>query len=205
MSLTTNAPYWTHMARLLIDEQTNKGGQTIAPVIQQAREFLSSKRLQIIIGGYRYKPPQTATIIERRHEFFSLAQGWEDHGDVIQLVIQSGLSYKTILRKALYLFAVGIKDKIHGSGVNLCDLAEVDYYQQTENRLHQCLATINFNAPDSDLESLNSQLKETATNIFNQVTEPYRQEPKMLKALALARRSLHKSLKELEPQGVAND
>ncbi|SFE83837.1 type I-E CRISPR-associated protein Cse1/CasA [Nitrosomonas sp. Nm166] len=201
-SFTTTAPTWTHLSRLVVDQQNEKEGQQTAPVIRQARTFMQNDKIQLIVGGYRNNQ---ATVLERRHEFFSLAQGWAEHGEVIRRIITDGLAYKTILRKALYLFAVGIKDKIHGSGVNLCDFAEADYYHQTENWLHQCLASINFDAPDSDLKSLNFQLKKSVTNIFDKVTEPYRQEPKMLKALALARRSLHKSLKELEPQGVACD
>lgn len=201
-SFTTTAPTWTHLSRLVIDQQNEKEGQQTAPVILQARTVMANDKIQLIVGGYRNNQ---ATVLERRHEIFSLAQGWASHGEVIRRVIIDGLAYKNILRKALYLFAVGVKDKIHGSGINLCDSAEADYYQRTEHRLHQCLAIIDFEAPDSDLKSLSSQLKESVINIFDHVTEPYRQEPKMLKALALARRSLHKSLKELEPQGVAHD
>jgi CRISPR system Cascade subunit CasA len=197
-SFTTTAPTWTHMSRLVVDKQDDKEGQQTAPVIQQARTFMAADRIQLIIGGYRNNQ---ATILERRHELFSLAQGWAEHGDVIQQIIADGLAYKTALRKALYLFAVGIKDKVNGSGVNLCDSVEAAYYQQTENLMHNTLAAIKFEAPRDELQTLNDQLKSIAVSLFNQSTEPYQQEPKMLKALALARRSLVKSFKELEPQG----
>ncbi len=88
----------------------------------------------MIVGGYRNNQ---ATILERRHELFSLAQGWADHGEVINQIITNGLSYKKALRKALYLFAIWIKDKVAGSGVDLCDPVEAVYYQQTENLLYQ--------------------------------------------------------------------
>ncbi|MBF6649271.1 type I-E CRISPR-associated protein Cse1/CasA [Methylobacter sp. BlB1] len=201
-SFTTTAPTWTHMSRLVVDKQDEKEGQQTAPVIQQARTFMAADRIQLIIGGYRNNQ---ATILERRHELFSLAQGWAEHGDVIQQIIDDGLAYKTALRKALYLFAAGIKDKVNGSGVNLCDPVESAYYQCTENLVHNSLAAVKFEAPQEELQELNAQLKAIVTNLFNQATEPYRQEPKMLKALALARRSLHKSLKELEPQGEAHE
>lgn len=197
-SFTTTAPTWTHMSRLVVDQQNDKEGQQTAPVIQQARTLMATDKIQLIIGGYRNNQ---ATILERRHELFSLAQGWAEHGEVIQQIIANGLAYKSALRKALYLFAVGIKDKINGSGVNLCDPVEVNYYQQTENLIHNTLATINFDASQEGVQALNQQLKTIVNELFNQATEPYRQEPKMLKALALARRSLHKSLKELEPEG----
>ncbi len=201
-SFTTTAPTWTHMSRLLLDKQSDKEGQQAAPIIQQARTFMSSAKMQLIIGGYRNNQ---ATILERRHELFSLAQGWTEHGEVIQTIINIGLEYKKALRKALYLFAVGIKDKVHGSGINLCYPVEADYYQQTEGLMHQSLAWVHFEQPDQDLEQLQQQLKKIVQELFNQATNPYRQEPKMLKALAMARRSLNKSLKDLEPQGETND
>ncbi len=201
-SFTTTAPTWTHMSRLLIDRQSEKEGQQAAPIIQQARTFIASAKLQLIIGGYRNNQ---ATILERRHELFSLAQGWHEHGDVIQQIIHYGLEYKKALRKALYLFAVGVKDKVHGSGVNLCDPVEANYYQQTEGLLHTSFASVHFEQPDEDLTQLKQQLKSVVKNLFDQATDPYQQEPKMIKALAMARRSLHKSLKDLEPQGEPHD
>lgn len=197
-SFTTTAPTWTHMSRLVVDQQNDKEGQQTAPVIQQARTLMATDKIQLIIGGYRNNQ---ATILERRHELFSLAQGWAEHGEVIQQIINNGLAYKSALRKALYLFAVGVKDKVNGSGINLCDPVEANYYQQTENLMHNTLATINFDASQEGVQALNQQLKTIVNELFNQATEPYRQEPKMLKALALARRSLHKSLRELEPEG----
>jgi CRISPR system Cascade subunit CasA len=199
-SFTTTAPTWTHLNRLVIDQLDDKGaGQEAAPVIQQARRIYSnSSKIELIVGGYRNNQ---ATILERRHELFSLAQGWADHGQVIHKIITEGLAYKTALRKALYLFAVGIKDKINGSGVNLCDPVEANYYQQTETLLRQSFADVHFSEPSSTMSFLRNQLKSVATHLFEQATSPYRQEPKMLKALALARRSLQKSLRELEPQG----
>jgi len=198
-SFTTTAPTWTHLSRLVVDQQTDKEGQQTAPVIQQARTFIASDKIQLIVGGYRNNQ---ATVLERRHELFSLAQGWAEHGEVIHQIIERGLGYKSALRKALYLFAVGIKDKVHGAGINLCDPTEANYYQQTENLLHQTLASVDFAAPTAVMQALNQQLKVVAISLFEQTTDPYRQEPKMLKALALARRSLHKSLQDLEPQGA---
>jgi CRISPR system Cascade subunit CasA len=198
-SFTTTAPTWTHLSKLVVDQQNDKEGQQAAPVLQQARTFIAADKIQLIVGGYRNNQ---ATVLERRHELFSLAQGWAEHGLVIHKIIEGGLSYKTALRKALYLFAVGVKDKVHGSGINLCDPVETNYYQQTENLLHQTFACVNFSEPDSTLQALNRKLKTVVIDLFENATDPYRQEPKMLKALALARRSLHKSLNDLEPEGA---
>ena len=196
-SFTTSAPGWTQLSRFVFAQESDKSGQTPSPVLSQARgKLVKTNRLQFVLGGYRNNQ---ATVLERRHEFFSLAKGWEDHGSQIHHIIETGLSYKTALRKALYLFAIGIKDKIKGSGVNLCEPADSLYYQSTEQTVHNTLATIDFHHPAPAVDELHSQLKQAVCWLFDLVTQPYRQEPKMLKALALARRSLNKSLADLTP------
>ena len=206
-SFTTRAPTWTHMSRLVVDQQTEKGGQQAAPVIQQARQFIASEKMQLIVGGYRNNQ---ATILERRHDLFSLEQGWAEHGEVIHRLIETGLSYKQCLINSLIAFKNGRKkskqyEEIKGAGINLVQNAEENYYQQTENLMQQGLAQVHFEAPEDDLDALQQQLKSIVKDLFNQATAPYRQEPKMLKALAMARRSLHKYLKNLEPQGEKNE
>lgn len=198
LSFTTSAPGWIYLSRLVMARQSDKEGQSPAPVLDQAREELvKGSRLQFVIGGYRNNQ---ATVLERRHEFFSLASGWADHSSLIDHIVSTGLGYKTALRKALYLFAVGIKDKIRGAGINLCEPGDALYFQQTGQYLHQVLGTIDFQQPEPFLTTLHQQLRQTVLRLFEQVTRPYRQEPKMLKALALARRSLNKSLAELIPE-----
>ena len=200
-SFTTTAPGWTQLSRLVVARQSEKEGQNPAPVLQQIRDdrLIREKHLQFVIGGYRNNQ---ATVLERRHEFFSLADGWAKHGDVIHHIIETGLGYKTALRRALYLFAEGIKDKqkeIKGAGVNLCNPGDALYFQQTEQWIHETLGSIDFAEPLSATDNLHQQLKRTVQELFEQLTQPYRQDPKMLKALALARRSLNKSLADLQP------
>jgi CRISPR system Cascade subunit CasA len=203
-SFTTTAPTWTHLSKLVVDQLNDKEGQQAAPVLQQARKFMAANKIQLIVGGYRNNQ---ATVLERRHELFSLAQGWAEHGLVIHKIIEGGLAYKTALRKSLFTFVSGAlvnpgskssRDKVS----EICGCVETIYYQQTENLLHQTFAGVNFDEPDLTLQSLNRKLQAVVLELFEQATEPYRQEPKMLKALALARRSLHKSLNELEPEGA---
>ncbi|WP_422411482.1 MULTISPECIES: type I-E CRISPR-associated protein Cse1/CasA [unclassified Endozoicomonas] len=199
-SFTTTAPGWTQLSRLVVAMESSKEGQIPAPVLLQIRDdgLIKQKHLRFVIGGYRNNQ---ATVLERRHEFFSLADGWAEHGEVIHYIIKTGLAYKTALRKALYLFSEGIKDKnkeIKGSGVNLCQSGDDLYFQQTEQWVRDSFADINFKEPLPTIDCLRVQLKQTVLQLFDQLTKPYRQEPKMLKALALARRSLNKSLAELQ-------
>jgi CRISPR system Cascade subunit CasA len=200
-SFTTTEPTWRHLSRLVVDIQGERAGHTAAPNIRQAKK-LGLKKLDLIIGGYRNNQ---ATILDRRHEIYSLAQGWENGGKVMDDLIAGALEYKKALRKALYMFAVGIKNKINGAGVNLCNPADASYFQQTESLIHEALATINFELPENDLKLLNQRLKCIVLELFDQFVAPYQQEPKMLKASALARRTLNKSLKDLEPSQAVAD
>ncbi len=178
-------------------QNRDKVGHSPAPVLEQARdELVKAKQLQFVIGGYRNNQ---ATVLERRHEFFSLADGWSEHGGLIQHIVDIGLGYKAALRRALYLFAHGIKEKVHGSGVNLCEPTDALYFQQTEAHLHHTLRSIDFANPEPSVDALQQTLRQTVVHLFEQVTRPYCHEPKMLKALALSRQSLNKSLAELEP------
>jgi len=202
-SFTTIQPTWVHLAKLVCTLDKKTEGYEAAPVVKQAKD-LKIKRLELIVGGYRNNQ---ATVLERRHEFFSLSNGWQDKSVVVDQLIAQAQEYKKALRKSLYIFGVGIKDRFAGSGVDLTNQYDVIFYQQTENLIHGALATLNFSDPDNDLEQLYSQLKKIVLSLFEQATAPYQQEPKMLKALAASRRLLNnKYLKDLEiPQGGSNE
>lgn len=196
-SFTTTQPTWVHLAKLVAEIQREKDGYHPAPVVTQLRQF-GARRLNISIGGYRNNQ---ATVLERRHEMFSLAEGWAVHSVVIDELIQHAQEYKKALRKALYVFAVGVKDRFAGAGVNMTEQYDAIFYQQTEALIHDTLARIDFDEPSPDLATLYGSLKSTVVTLFNQATLPYQQEPKMLKALASSRRLLHKYLRELEAHG----
>ena len=194
-SFTTNQPGWVHLTKLIVDRQEEKDGYTPVPVITQFKSF-GAKRLDIIIGGYRNKQ---AAILERRHEFFTLAEGWHDKTNIVEELIKKALDYKKALRKALYMFKEGIKDRFSGTGINLMDEYDHLFYQQTEISIHDALAEIHFDHPEETQDKLYDQLCEKVKSLFNQAVASYQQEPKMLKALAWSKRTLNKSLKELKP------
>jgi len=205
-SFTTTAPAWTHLSSFLFLNKNKKEGGSPAPIIEQAKSILNGKPLDLIIGGYRYKPPQTATITARCHELFSLSEGWDEHEVGMRLLISTAVGYKQVLRKALYSFVsraivnAGSKKNKDRIG-EICSSMEAIYYQRTEGIVRNRLAAIKADMLPAEKLTLHEQLKTIVISLFNQATEPYSQEPKMLKALALARRTLHKHLQELEPKG----
>tara|TARA_R110001583_G_scaffold195343_1_gene372011 strand:- start:2950 stop:4467 length:1518 start_codon:yes stop_codon:yes gene_type:complete len=205
-SFTTTAPGWTHLSSFVVAKRDDSSGQEPAMVVSQAKALFQDKPLYLQVGGYRNNK---ATVLQRRHELFNLAQGWGQHAELLDHLVVTGVAYKKALRSALYVFAKGLKTKkeeIKGAGVNLCDPMEARFYQQTETLLHDALATIDFANPHATLEPLRLELKQVVQQLFNQATESYCREPKMLKVLAVARRTLNKHLTDLQPakQGVAD-
>ena len=186
-SFTTTAPAWTQLNQFMIQKLSDKQGQTPAPVVTQAQDLAMDEPLFLLVGGYRNN---SAAILERHHDLFNIAHGWQDHIDTIEVIIKIGLDYKTELRKKLYGF-------YKSTQIDLCATAETQFYKQTEALIHEQLRQLN------NPESLHKELKEICRNIFNQLTEPYQENPAVIKALTIARRSLEKAFKTLNPEGDA--
>lgn len=201
LAFTTAAPSWTQLSRVLTRLAEDKGGaQMPAAVIAQCRELFAKANTHLILGGYRNNQ---ASILERRHEVMALNHGWQTHGEVVERLVQIGLGYKTALRKSLFTFAEGVKSTdIKGAGVAVQEGAERDYFAQSESLLTELLITLNFDQPQPQLEQLQQQLQELCLRLFEKATAPYCHHPKLVRVLAVARRSLHKHLSELtQPQG----
>ncbi|PHM23804.1 type I-E CRISPR-associated protein Cse1/CasA [Xenorhabdus ehlersii] len=201
LAFTTSAPSWTQISRLLVSREADKKeGHRPAAVVDQSRSVFSKAQMQLIVGGYRNNQ---ASILERRHDVMVVNQGWQTHPEVINEVVGIGLGYKTALRKALYIFAEGIKENdIKGAGIPVHEKGEREYYRQSDLLIPNLLASIDFTQADEYLEQLKKSLNNLCINLFKQMTAPYRHHPKLVKALAIARRSLHKQLTALsQPQG----
>ncbi|WP_372628100.1 type I-E CRISPR-associated protein Cse1/CasA [Arsukibacterium sp.] len=201
LAFTTSAPSWTQLSRVLVKLQPEKGdAQQPAAVVAQCAKVFRHAKTQLIVGGYRNNQ---ASILERRHDVMAINQGWQNYPEAIEAVVQIGLQYKTALRKALYTFVEGIKtSELKGAGVAVHEVAERQYFRQSELLIPDLLATLNFVEPVPQLDALRRQLQQLCTALFDEVTTPYQHHPKLVRALAVARRSLHKHLSELkQPQG----
>lgn len=197
LAFTTSAPSWTQLSRVLVKLQPEKGdAQLPAAVVNQCGKIFRHAKTQLIVGGYRNNQ---ASILERRHEVMTINQGWQDYSEVIEAVVQIGLNYKTALRKSLYTFVEGVKtSEIKGASVAVHELAERQYYRQSELLIPDLLATLNFAEPLTQLDTLRNQLQQLCTELFEQVTAPYQHHPKFARALAVARTSLRKHLSDLK-------
>lgn len=199
-SFNSQIPIWTHLLGLLIKEDSEQGGHSPAPVISQFMEYFTlGKTLHLLVGGYWTKPGK-ASINERRHEIFNLAEDLSTGKTRVERIVNTGLAYKKELDNSLYF----VKKEISNSPKipkpierfigGMANRAEHDFYKRTEPLVHGMLHDMDFKAAFSDYHQ---QLREMTCAIFKQVTKPYQNEPKMIKALAIARRGLEKSLNEL--------
>jgi len=200
VAFTTAAPSWTQLSRFVVQQQLsdNIEGQQPAAVVNQVRDLYGTRaeKLHLLVGGYR---SSKASILERRHEVFTLNHGWDTHASVINYLVSLGLGYRDALYKALYVFAKGVKD-VKGAGVKLHNLAEPHYYRRSEPTMENALAGINFAQPEQELAMMRKSLKRIVEDLFKESVRPYLQDPQLIHTLAVARRTLNKHLIDLEPQ-----
>jgi len=201
LAFTTSAPSWTQISRMVVAQTVDKSqeGHIPAAVVSQLREIFPNNKLRLVIGGYRNNQ---ASILERRHDVLAFNQGWDQHLTVIEEVVATGQGYKTALRKALYTFAEGVKNSdIKGAGVSVHEVAERQYYRQSDLLIPDLLATIDFDNAEQVLSTLRQELDRLCNRLFEEATDPYAHHPKLIRTLAVARVGLKKYLSQLQPQG----
>lgn len=202
----TTAPSWTQLSRFVVQQQindSNKEGQQPAAVIRQVQFLFGGKaqRLSLLVGGYRNKQ---ASILERRHEVFTLNHGWDRHAAEIKQLVKLGLGYRDALYKALYVFVKGIKD-LKGAGVKLQQIAERSYYRRSESTILDALAQIHFENAAPELIRMGDELTGIVKDLFEELVRPYLNDPELVRTMAVARRTLNKHLRALKPQEDGGD
>lgn len=200
-AFTTIAPSWTQLSRFVVSQEINDSnteGQQPAAVILQMKTLYgtNSEKLHLLIGGYRNNQ---ASILERRHEVFTLNHGWDKHTDVIKQLVSLGRGYKDALYRALNVFVKGIKE-IKGAGVKIHQVAEAQFYRRSELTILNVLARIDFEKPAAEMTKMGEELKQIAKELFEETTRPYLNDPELIHTSAVARRTLNKHLNNLEPQ-----
>ncbi len=189
-SFTTKAPAWTQLTSMVADgpEAQKEGSSPALVVTHFNRVFDSLEPLDLIVGGYRNNQ---AAITDRRHERFSLAHGWKDEVEILRSIIAEAVEVKDVLRKKTYGFGKNV-------GVpGLAERAEESFYQTSESALHRTLREMEWDEAPRVRRELTAALCRQARAIFEDVTDSYRTDPKMLKTLTMSRRSLERDLKKL--------
>lgn len=194
LSFTTTEPAWTQLTTILVKEEMEEEGHEPSLVINQYRDFFRGKSLQLIVGGYRNNK---AKIEQRRHEFLSISQGWDNQigQENIKYFVSLGLSYKTELRNNLY----GLAKKLGGENgmVGLSNKGQELFYQQSESLIHSYITRMDFQEADQRIEKFKSSLNRLCRDIFDQLVLPYEHDPKLLSSIVVSRARLNASLKKI--------
>ncbi len=198
-SFTTTAPGWTHLTEFVVPQpmapDAAEGSTPAAPVYYAAENFPS--RLHLLVGGYRTKQ---ASVLERRHEFFNLAEGWEEEGrDRVRQLVQLGINAKKVLRGRLYYAVQGDSKKgMKGLGVALHETGDKLFYAQTETLFHETLREkLSFKEWKAGKGEFTRRIVDTCKDIYNDLTAPYTHKPELIPIIAWARRSLNSELAKL--------
>lgn len=196
LSFTNSAPAWTQLSQFIMDGVDSKGreGYSPAPVVQQFREAKDFRELSLflLVDGYRNKQ---AAVLERRHELFNLAAGWDSHIADIQAMVNIGIEIKDALRSSLFRF-------FKQTGIACHEAGQARFYRQSERLVHGALIDMKS---DEDFfaarDRLANQLAELTRDIFDAETAPYRHRPEIYAEIAKTRASLNSKLKTLQEGG----
>jgi CRISPR system Cascade subunit CasA len=197
-------PAWTQLSEFVLlrgvnDPDAKEGSVPSGPVAQASE--LGIERLHLWIGGYCARQ---ASIVGRRHEMFSLAQGWRDEkGRRLPELVGIGKSAKKVLYGQLFIASKGYENKkkkikLKGIGAAIHETAEKLFYARTESLIHQTFSNEQtwkeWAIARADFAE---QIAEHCTEIFNELTNPYSAKPELIPVIAWARRSLNADLKKL--------
>lgn len=189
LSFTTTEPAWTKFSRFLFSSKGDKANEKIEPAstIKQYRSIATNERLRV--GGYRNKQ---ASILQRRHEVLSLGSGWNDGKESVEMFVGIALQIKAILRNKLYGFAQA------SGAANIHRLAEASFYNNSEPMIHELLREMDWREATAAISRLQTELIQLSRRIFDQLTAPYSHQPKMLKALAVARAGMEREFHKIQ-------
>lgn len=198
-SFTTTAPAWALLSEFVVPRSMNdhdtKEGSIPAGPVTQAYE-LSDGDMHLLVGGYR---TNQASVLERRHELMSLAQGWSHSGDRLKQLVDLGKEAKRALRGKLYFVVQGNKDKgLKGIGAAIHETAEKLFYARTENFIHETFSNeLTFKEWKVTKAGFAKQLATYCRTIFEELTDPYTMKPELIPVIAWARRSLNADLAKM--------
>ena len=154
------------------------------------------QELDFVIGGYCNNQ---ANVIERHHELISLGVGWEQQDfERLKNLLEPLLDMKKILRKKLFwLKNAQPTKKLRGIGILFTDEAERMFYQETEPLARQCLQTFTFKEAKAYKEEVLELGKDICIKIYDDLVTPFNHDPGMVASIAIGRRSLVSSLRDL--------
>lgn len=201
-AFAVDSPAWTQLSEFVVarglgDPSASEGSEPSGPVTQA--EELGDERLHLWVGGYCAKQ---GSIVGRRHEMISLAQGWNG-GRRLSELVRIGKDAKKMLYGKLMRAAKDYENKkrkikLQGIGVALHKTAEKLFYARTEDMIHETFSNEKtWKEWAAARESFTKQIAAHCETIFDELTKPYAMKPELIPMIAWARRGLNTDLKKL--------
>jgi len=188
-SFRSIAPAWTQLNEFLMFHESEDSGQIPAAVVSRFRDTFATDNLSLIVGGYRTKQ---AAVLQRRHDLISMSAGWAGNLLRVEKFIGLALVFKDHIRKKIYGF--GKKVGVPG----LAGKAEELFYQRSENLIHSRLRKMNWRESVVEVSNIYEELKAVCEAVFDDITAPYQNDPKMIKALVTSRKTLAGAMTKLK-------
>lgn len=187
LSFTTSAPAWTQLNHCALPQEDKKSGSVPSPIVKQFQSVFPRRRLNLLVSGYRVNQ---ASVIERRHELFSMPQDWSGNAQRVEAAIRYAIDVKQELRNKLYGFAKQVGPGLH-------EIAERRFYHASEPMIHELLREMDRREGKAALLEFKQRIDRLARNLFETLTEPYRHDPEGLKFFALFKGSFEHALAKL--------
>ena len=194
-----STPAWTQLSEFVVprsvnDSDAKEGSEPSGPVAQA--DEMGGGRLHLWVGGYCAKQ---GSIVARRHEMMSLAQGWDSDKNRLKQLVDIGKEAKKALYGKLWRAVKGEKKKrLKGIGAAIHETAEKLFYARTENLIHETFSNeLTFKEWATARSAFAKQLADHCRDIFAELTDPYAMKAELIPVIAWARRSLNTDLKKL--------
>jgi len=211
-SFSAENPSWTYLSEFLVpnpwSDDAREGSIPAAPV-SQAADLWRDQRTQIMVGGYCTR---MSSVTERRHDIFSLAEGWSKDRPLIKELVTLGKDVRTALRTALLVAARGYENKrrnikIKGIGtfhkkdkklIGLHDIGDRVFYARTESLFHEVVGrTETFKDRQIAKKKFAQLITKKAADIYKDLTDPYSMNPAVIPIIAWGRSRLNEDLSKL--------
>lgn len=194
LSFTTTAPAWTRLNECIVKKDAEKQGHVPASVVTNYKNvFARGRPLHLALGGYH---SDKASIIQRRHEVFTLAKEWNDNFARLHSFIETGMAVRVQLNKQLFHFGKFFKSDVLPKALSQGGSAV--YYMRSEPLVHQTLREMNWREAKAARTAFKKELSGMACDIFDDVTGPYIHDPKMLSAAVVCRCNLISGLNKID-------
>ncbi|MBI3285666.1 MAG: type I-E CRISPR-associated protein Cse1/CasA [Burkholderiales bacterium] len=213
LSFTNKNPSWEHTLNYIMERASGEIGGRAAPVVTQWKRLGDAINLNLIVGGYCRKKSNEEKIENRRHELYSIGEGWQSQPgqDAIRRTIEDAIFVKSILRAKVHDVAkvIGLsklKPKMQRrkevpedqNYLGMPDKAEEFFYQRTEGMIQDWFREMTRSERRSEQIKFIASLSKICLKIFEEVTEPYYQNPELIRTVALAKLSLNSELKKMK-------